>query len=115
MFEFHWPWMATLILLPLLVRLLWPRFVQSGQEEPIEGRRTTLLYSSLQRLQTSFNGHTPGAAIAGKLQALTLMLLWAALTLAAMAGTAHRNQTGRLRSDAGGGYLTLHDRAGLHP
>ena len=84
MFEFHWPWMATLILLPLLVRLLWPRFVQSGQEEPIEGRRTTLLYSSLQRLQTSFNGHAPGAAIAGKLQALTLMLLWAALTLAAM-------------------------------
>ena len=84
MFEFHWPWMALLILLPLLARLLWPRFVSAGQEEPIEGRRTTLLYSSLHRLQASFGGRGPGAAISGKLQALLLALLWIALTLAAM-------------------------------
>lgn len=84
MFEFHWPWMALLLLLPLLARLLWPRFVRPGQEEPIEGRRTTLLYGSLQRLHASFDGRGPGAAIAGKLQGLTLVLLWIALTLAAM-------------------------------
>ena len=84
MFEFHWPWMALLLLLPLLARLLWPRFVRPGQEEPIEGRRTTLLYGSLQRLHASFDGRGPGAAIVGKLQGLMLILLWIALTLAAM-------------------------------
>lgn len=84
MFEFHWPWMALLLLLPLLARLLWPKFVHSGQEEPLEGRRTTLLYAALPRLQNSFNGRAPGLAIAGKLQWLMLMLLWVALTLAVM-------------------------------
>jgi len=84
MFEFLWPYMVLLLPLPLLVRLFWPRFVRPGQEIPSEGQRTTLLHPALTRLETSFKTHRPRTAIAGKLQALLLALLWTALTLTAM-------------------------------
>lgn len=84
MFEFHWPYMALLLPLPLLVRQFWPRFMRPGQEIPSEGQRTTLLHPALSRLETSFKSHRPRTAIAGKLQALLLALLWMALTLTAM-------------------------------
>ena len=84
MFEFLWPFMALLLPLPLLVRLFWPRFVRPDQELPTEGRRTTLLHPSLARMESSFKTRRPRAAIAGKLHALLLALLWIALTLAAM-------------------------------
>ena len=76
--------MALLLLLPLLIRLFWPRFVHPGQERPTEGLRTTLLYPKLTKLESSFKTRRPRTAIAGKLQALLLTLLWIALTLTAM-------------------------------
>ncbi|HXK55372.1 MAG TPA: VWA domain-containing protein, partial [Gammaproteobacteria bacterium] len=84
MFEFLWPFMALLLPVPLLVRLFWPRFIRPGQEVPTEGHRTTLLHPALNRLETSFKTHRPRTAIASKLQALLLTLLWIALTLTAM-------------------------------
>ncbi len=84
MFEFYWPWMALLLPLPLLIRLFWPRFVQPGEEAPVEGRRTTLLHPSVQRLQASFHGRRPRTAIAGRMHALLLALLWTTLTLTLM-------------------------------
>lgn len=84
MFEFHWPYMALLLPLPLLVRQFWPRFIRPSQEIPSEGVQTTLLHPALNRLETSFKSYRPRTAIAGKLQALLLALLWTALTLTAM-------------------------------
>ncbi len=84
MFEFHWPWMAFALPLPLLARLFWPRFVRPDQERPTEGQRTTLLHPALERLRHSFQGRRPRSAIAGRLHALVLTLLWIALTLAVM-------------------------------
>jgi Ca-activated chloride channel family protein len=84
MFEFHWPWMVLLLALPLLARLFWPRFVEPGEEEPLEGEQTTLLHPAVQRIQQSFNGSHPRSPISGKLHALLLGLFWLTLTLAAM-------------------------------
>ncbi len=84
MFEFHWPWMALLLLLPILARQFWPRFVHPREEEPIEGRRTTLLHPSTQRLEASFNSRRPRSAFAGKAYFLLLSLLWIILVLAMM-------------------------------
>ncbi len=84
MFEFHWPWMGVLLLAPLLVHMLWPRFHRPGEEQPVEGRRTTLLHPAIQRLEQNFHGKRPGTAIAGRLHAILLGLLWVSLTLAVM-------------------------------
>ena len=37
-FEFYWPWMAVLLVVPLLVRLLWPRS-DPDQADTLAGRR----------------------------------------------------------------------------
>jgi len=84
MFEFQWPWLALLLPLPLVVRMIWPRLADTTEEQPNEGRRTTLLHPSIQKLQSSFNARRPGRDISGWLHALLLALLWTALTLAAM-------------------------------
>jgi len=84
MFEFHWPFMAFLLPLPLLAQLFWPRFVRSGEEQPMEGHRTTLLHPSIKKLQEGFIAHRPRTPISSRLHALLLALLWTALTLTAM-------------------------------
>ncbi|MEJ1297951.1 MAG: VWA domain-containing protein [Candidatus Sedimenticola sp. (ex Thyasira tokunagai)] len=84
MFEFYWPWLALLLPLPLLARLLWPRFVDPSQSQPIEGHRTTLLHPSIKRLQESFSGRRQGINLNGRLRPLLLTLLWCTLTLALM-------------------------------
>lgn len=85
MFDFHWPWMGLLLALPLLVRWLWPRFLEEQQEAPAEeGRQATLLHPGIARLQQSFNARRPRSPIASKLHGVLLGLLWLALTLAAM-------------------------------
>jgi Ca-activated chloride channel family protein len=76
--------MASLLLLPLLARWLWPRLVASDEERPHEGRQTTLIHPSLARLQSGFHGRNPRSPIAGKLHGLLLALLWLSLTLAMM-------------------------------
>ncbi len=82
-FEFHWPWMALLLILPLLVRLLWPR-TDPEQAETLAGRQETLLHPSLADLQQSFTGHRPRASISGRVHGLLLVLLWLFLTLTLM-------------------------------
>ncbi|MDJ0805546.1 MAG: VWA domain-containing protein [Gammaproteobacteria bacterium] len=83
MFEFHWPWMALLLLLPLLVRYFWPQPVGT-QNELTEGRQTTLLHPSLTHLEESFRIHKPKQALASRLYKWLLGLLWICLVLALM-------------------------------
>ena len=82
-FEFYWPWMALLLILPLLIQLLWPR-TDPEQAETLAGRQETLLHPSLADLQQSFIGHRPRASISGRIHGLLLVLLWLFLTLTLM-------------------------------
>ncbi|MEJ2693294.1 MAG: VWA domain-containing protein [Candidatus Thiodiazotropha sp.] len=83
MFEFHWPWMALLLLLPLLVRLFWPRAAGEAQDR-VEGVETTLLHPMLGHLQTAFETRKPRRPLSARLYGWLLYLLWAALVLALM-------------------------------
>ena len=83
MFEFHWPWMALLLLLPLLVRYFWPQ-PATEQDELTEGRQTTLLHPSLVHLQEAFQTHTPKKPLAARVYTWLLALLWLCLVLALM-------------------------------
>lgn len=82
-FEFHWPWMAVLLIVPFLVRFLWPR-AESEQDDTLAGRQETLLHPSLEYLQESYTGHRPRASISGRIHGLLLALLWLLLTLTLM-------------------------------
>lgn len=82
-FEFYWPWMAILLPLPLLVRLLWPR-PEPEQDEGLTGRQETLLHPSLVHLQESFSSHRPRVSISGRIFKSLLWLLWAALCITLM-------------------------------
>ena len=82
-FEFYWPWMALLLVLPLLVQFLWPR-ADLEQAETLAGRQETLLHPSLDHLQECFAGHRPRASNSGRVQGLLLALLWLFLTLTLM-------------------------------
>ncbi|QFY89956.1 VWA domain-containing protein [Magnetovirga frankeli] len=81
--HFHWPWLAWLLLLPLLVRYLWPRVVADVEEQQ-PGRQQTLLNPSLTHLRASFGGRTPSTSVASRLHQLLLWGLWTCLCLALM-------------------------------
>jgi len=83
MFDFHWPWMALLLPLPLLVRHFWPR-PTNDQDSLVEGRQTTLLHPSLAHLQEAFQTRRPRTPLAARLYQLLLALLWIALVGALM-------------------------------
>ncbi len=83
-FDFYWPWMALLLLLPLLARRFWPRLIDRAQPQPTEGLRTTLLHPSTERLKESFNRRRRMIDFDNRLRPLLLTLLWCALTLAMM-------------------------------
>ena len=82
-FEFQWPWMALLLMLPLLVQFLWPRTTPE-QGDTLAGRQETLLHPSLLHLQECFTGHRPRASTSGRVYSLLLWLLWLFLTLTLM-------------------------------
>lgn len=82
MFDFQWPWAALLLPLPLLVPLLWPVRGGSG-DEPLAGRRQTLLHPRLEALEAAFVTRRP-RRLPGWSQRLLLALLWSALVLALM-------------------------------
>ena len=82
-FEFYWPWMALLLILPLLVQWLWPR-TDPEQAETLAGRQETLLHPALGELQQSFTSHRPRASVSGRVHGLLLALLWLFLTLTLM-------------------------------
>jgi len=83
MFEFHWPWMALLLFLPLLIRFYWPH-PPGEKDQLIEGRQTTLLHPSLIHLQEAFQTRTPKKPFSAWLHQLLLALLWIALVVALM-------------------------------
>jgi Ca-activated chloride channel family protein len=82
-FVFHWPWMALLLLLPLLVRYFWLR-PANEMDAPTAGRQTTLLHPSLIHLQEAFQSSQPHKPLAARLYQWLLWLIWLALVLALM-------------------------------
>ncbi len=83
MFEFHWPWMGLLLILPLLARFFWPRPAEQ-QDDRVEGSQTTLLHPMLGHLQSAFETRKPRQPLSAHLHTWLLALLWAALVLALM-------------------------------
>ncbi len=83
MFDFHWPWMALLLPLPLLLPRLWPRRGEEV-EETLEGQRQTLLHPRLDELQAAYQVRRPGLQIGGWVHRTLLALLWIGLVLALM-------------------------------
>jgi Ca-activated chloride channel homolog len=83
MFEFHWPWMALLLILPPLARYFWPR-PAGEQHASVESRQTTLLHPSLAHLEAAFETRRPRQPLSVHLYSWLLYLLWLALTLALM-------------------------------
>ncbi len=82
MFEFHWPWMALLALLPLVARHGMRHGATAAREQ--QEHRVTLLHPNLQQLASAFHGQRPKTPLGRHLHAALLILLWAGLTLAAM-------------------------------
>jgi Ca-activated chloride channel family protein len=84
MFEFHWPWAALLLPLPLLLPWLWPERGQDPGETTLEGQRVTLLHPQIVALQAAFTARRPGLQLTGWFYRALLYLLWIALVLALM-------------------------------
>jgi Ca-activated chloride channel homolog len=83
-FDFHWPWAALLLPLPLLVPWLWPPRPDKTQEEHLEGQRQTLLHPRLDALQAAYQARRPRLAIGGWVHKSILALLWIGLVAALM-------------------------------
>ncbi len=83
MLNFHWPWMAVLVLLPLVARFYWARHpAKEGPEQ--EGQRTTLLHPHLEELQRTFKTRRPGQPLASRLYPWLLGVIWIALVVTLM-------------------------------
>jgi Ca-activated chloride channel family protein len=83
-FEFHWPWAAVLLPLPLLLRYAWPLRPDQADEEHLEGQRQTLLHPRLDALQAAYPIRRPRLAIGGWVHRSLLALLWIGLIAAVM-------------------------------
>ncbi len=83
MFEFHWPWAALLLPLPLLIPYLWPEPAEPVEED-LEGQRQTLLHPRLDALEAAYRTRRPRLQLGGWVHLALLYLLWAALVFALM-------------------------------
>jgi Ca-activated chloride channel family protein len=83
MFDFHWPWAALLLPLPVLLPYLWPR-PEEHSEENLEGQRQTLLHPRLDALQAAYQTRRPRLQIGGWVHKTLLGLLWIGLVFALM-------------------------------
>ncbi len=83
MFDFHWPWMGLLLLLPLLARWFWPLPADKAVEQ-LEGQRTVLLHPALTHLREAFPVRRPGTPLGSRVQRILMGLLWLSLVLALM-------------------------------
>jgi len=82
MFEFQWPWMAILLLIPLIV---WVRRVNRAiHSMDRQERQVTLLYPHLYNLQSAFSTRRPDMTFGSRIYYTLLALLWIALTVALM-------------------------------
>ncbi len=79
----QWPWMALLLLLPLLVRLLWVRYMRDN-EAASEARQETLLHPALDHLRETYHVKRARSSLATRIHTLLMALLWLFLTLAMM-------------------------------
>ncbi|NCA69180.1 MAG: VWA domain-containing protein [Sphingobacteriia bacterium] len=84
MFEFHWPWAALLLPLPLLLPWLWPPRTRAVEPASPEGQQVTLLHPRISALESAFSVRRPRLRLAGWLYRGLLYLLWIALVLAMM-------------------------------
>ncbi len=83
MFDFHWPWMAVALVLPLLARYYWRRRPEDDDPQQ-EGQRTTLLHPDLGRLTLAYHGNKPGRPLASRIYPWLLWFTWIALVAALM-------------------------------
>jgi len=81
-FNFLWPWMALLLLLPVIARYFWPHGRLS--ETDLKGKQQSLLHPNLEHLKESFASRRPAKPIAQRIQPILLSLLWIFLTIAMM-------------------------------
>ena len=75
MFDFHWPWAALLLPVPLLIRWLWPRR-HSAADAWTHGDTSTLLHPALGRLASTFIAARSLTHAGGSLQIILLALHW---------------------------------------
>ena len=83
-FQFAWPYMGLLILLPLLVRIFWVKSAKSTRDEIDESETDTLLHPSIENLEACFKSKSSSGTFATRLHSLLQALLWVFLTLAVM-------------------------------
>ena len=83
MFSFHWPWVALLLPLPLLIWKFWRR-PHGATDSYTHGDRSTLLHPALGRLASTFVASRSLTHAGSRLHILTLALLWVALVVALM-------------------------------
>jgi len=82
MLSFQWPWMALLLLVPLVMWLL--KRDRSYTSTDTRERKMTLLHPDLHNLEASFAARHPAITLGTRLYYLLLALLWVGLTVAAM-------------------------------
>ncbi len=78
MFEFHWPWAALLLPLPLLVRRFWTRR-HGATDAWTHSDTATLLHPALGRLASTFVAARSLTHASGSLQTVLLAIAWVAL------------------------------------
>lgn len=83
-FAFAWPYMALLIVVPLLVRLFWVKSTSSNHDEADEVETDTLLHPAIENLQDCFKSKASSGTFATRFSSLLQALLWLFLTLAMM-------------------------------
>ena len=82
MFNFQWPWMVLLLILPTLMWL--KNRDRSYASTDTQERKVTLLHPDLHNLQAAFHGERPAITLGSQVYYLLLALLWIGLILAIM-------------------------------
>ena len=82
MFNFQWPWMVLLLILPTLMWL--KNRDRSYASTDTQERKVTLLHPDLHNLQAAFHGERPTITFGSQVYYVLLALLWVGLTFAIM-------------------------------
>lgn len=79
-FAFYWPWLATLLPLPLLAYY----FLKAAPKVSEDGNKAIINFPHLQRLKRSFQPHSISSNASNRLFVILLSILWMSLVLAVM-------------------------------
>lgn len=82
MFDFHWPWMGLLLLIPAAMWLLSDK--RSWVSNDTRERKVTLLHPALANLKTAFRTEHPALSFGTRAYYGLLAVMWTGLTLAMM-------------------------------